>query len=277
MLDKSTFLKDNKIMVNKSEIYSNFFKENQTFPRNFLDVYTCEKDGSSYLILCNYNNSKTISEQAFEKIKKQSEQKDVYKAFYEYFDGQEDVLQLIGNYFIETQNINPSVEELANYINKAIPTPKDGKTKIERANTIIALKIDEKGKITNNLAFNMSFNIETIKSIRETKNRAFIKNAESFERGKGIYKEILTKFLPQILSKNKIPVIVLQASAFDSDSNEKTSQKNLEQFYKSVGFTRAYENIEEDTNFIRESDFTEGLPVYYKYVSAEKMYSEQVF
>ncbi len=256
--------------MNERDIFlNNFFSENPKFPREFVHLYKCERDGSSYAILCNYAEQNSISNQELEKIRELSKEKGALTSFCEVFSANSNMLELATDYILKTDNLDPSLEDLLNFVMS--PKFKDKEVGLGSQNTITAFKLDKDFKITDEVSFKLDFLVETIKRGKQISNRLFIESAESFERGKGIYTEILKKFIPNICEANKLSVVVLAASAFEGDGSEKGGQERLENFYRAQGFSKASESFEENP-FVKSSDFDEGLPVYYKQIEMEHIF-----
>ena len=261
---------DNNINMNKrKEFYDKFFNLNPNFSKNLVKFYSAT-DGVSYAILCNYSQQNLISEKDLERIRKLSESSDVLSSFCEVFKNNSKMIELIGDYIIKTNNLSPKIEELIDFVEE---TNKNGSSsKLMRQNSITVYKVTEDLEISNDLSFIMDFNIEDIKTERQIKRRVYIESAESFERGKGIYSEIINNFLPRICKVAKASAIVLQASEFENDNSGKGGQEKLENFYKNNGFLKADEQSQEDGIYIKSSDFDEGFPVYYKQIEYEQIF-----
>ena len=256
--------------MNERDIFlNNFFSENPKFPREFVHFYKCERDGSAYAILCNYVEQNSISNQDLEKIRELSKEKGALNSFCEVFSANSNMLELATDYILKTDNLDPSLEDLLNFVMS--PKFKDKEVGLGSQNTITAFKLDKDFKITDEVSFKLDFLVETIKRGKQISNRLFIESAESFERGKGIYTEILKKFIPNICEANKLSVVVLAASAFEGDGSEKGGQERLENFYRAQGFSKASESFEENP-FVKSSDFDEGLPVFYKQIEMEHIF-----
>lgn len=256
--------------MNERNIFlNNFFSENPKFPKEFVHFYKCERDGSAYGILCNFVEQNSISSQEIEKIQNLSKEKGALSSFCEVFSNNPKMLELATDYILKTNNLDPSLEDLLNFVKSS--KRKDKEVSLGRDNTITAFKLDEDLKITDDVSFKLDFSVEEIKRGKQASNRLFIESAESFERGKGIYTEILRKVIPAICEANKLSVVVLEASAFEGDGSEKGGQEKLENFYRAQGFSKASESFDENP-FVKSSDFDEGLPVFYKQIEMEHVF-----
>lgn len=274
-LDKSAFFIHNKIMVNKSKFYIDFLNENPSISKDFVHLYTCEKDGSSYAILCNFIENNSITKAELNKIEELAKKNGALQSFCEVFKNNFKMIEVATDYVLKTNNMEPTLNELIDYIKKS--GKKNEKVVLGNENNISVFKVDDNGKVTDDVVFKMNFSIEEVKYNNQINKRLFIENAESFERGKGIYKEILINMLPALCLKNKISAIVLNASAFEVDNAQRGGQEKLENFYKNLSFFKATEFSEEDKGIVKASDFDEGLPVYCKYIDHEQVYSGMDF
>ena len=141
---------------------------------------------------------------------------------------------------------------------------------------------DDSGEIGDNSVFNMDFDIQTIRHKGQNTKRIFINNVESFDRGKGLYSELLNNYLPKLCIQNNINWIVLKAVAFDTNSAEKGGQQNLENFYKKLLFQKTNGSEHFLSEVICEKDFQDGLPLYcknvqFQYGMQKNNYNEREF
>ena len=257
-------------MINKNVFFNKFFKKNPNFPSDFLYTYFCNEN-EGYAFLCNYNEGSKVSLRDIQKIKSLSGDPDIVSKCCQIFEKNSDMLELVGDFIIKTGKMNPSADELISFLQNAGASK--SKTTLGESNTIVAYKLTSDGELANDVSFKMTFLIEKFKNRRQFQKRLYIQEAESYDRGKGIYTEILNGFLPKLCVKNNISYIVLNASAHDKNS-EKGGQENLEKFYKKLGYFRVKEGYDNELGVIKESDFDEGMPVYCKIIDREKEYDD---
>ena len=258
-------------MINKNMFLNNFFQKNPNFPSQFLHLYY-RNDDEAYAILCNFNDSNKILPTEMQKIKSISNGQNVLAKCCEIFEKKPEIIELIGDFILKSGNTNPTTDELINFLQNANHI--SGKVALGGVNSIVAYKLKPNGEMKNDISFKMTFLIEKIRNNKQTIKRLFIQDAESYDRGKGIYTEILNNFLPKICYNNRIPYIVLNASAYDSNSAERGGQEKLEQFYKKLGYFKVKENYDKDFMAVKESDFDKQLPVYCKVLDREREYDD---
>ena len=258
-------------MINKNVFINKFFQKNPNFPSQFLHLYYHNED-EVYAILCNFNESGKISPKDIQNIKNLSNNPDIITKCCEMFEKNPEIIELIGDFILKTGKMNPTVDELVSFLQNSKTST--GKVVLSDSNNIVVYKLNQNSELMNDVAFKMTFLIETIKNKKQITKRLFIQDAESYDRGKGIYTEILNNFLPKICYNNRIPYIVLNASAYDSNSAERGGQEKLEQFYKKLGYFKVKENYDKDFMAVKESDFDEDMPVYCKVLDREREYDD---
>lgn len=256
-------------MLTKEIIRDKYLKENPGFPKALVNVHAKEKDGkvNFYLGICNAVGSDSVMNDAqIEEIKKSVEAGEkVINAFANAFSKNQNVLEAISAFYDDNNNdfeAGSSVEKFAEFISKKMPKEKTG-GKIYENNNFQAFKVLENGDL-GELVFKMDFNCEKFGSGDYQSKRFKINSAESFDRGNGIYKNLLTKYLPKLARKCSVTAIVLEASAFDTNSAEKGGQQKLEEFYKNCGLTKVLESERADFPGVLSQDYDHSNnPIYY--------------
>jgi hypothetical protein len=175
------------------------------------------------------------------------------------------VLEAISSFYDDDNQdfeAGESVEKFVDFINKKMPK-KQATGKLQKNNNMEVYKVLENGDL-GELVFKMDFTCEKYGPKDYQMKRFKINNAESFDRGNGIYKNLLTKYLPKLARKFGVSAMVLEASAFDTNSAERGGQANLEEFYKNCGFTRVLESERADFPGVLPNDYDHSNnPIYY--------------
>lgn len=256
-------------MITKEIIRDKYLSENPGFPKALVNVHSKEKDGRTvfYIGICNASDSASVMNDAqIEEIKKTvSAGEKVINAFANAFSKNESVLEAISSFYDDDNQdfeASSSVEKFAEFITKKMPK-KQAAGKIQQNNNFEVYKVLENGDL-GDLVFKMDFTCEKFGSKDYQSKRFKINNAESFDRGNGIYKNLLTKYLPKLARKSGVSAIVLEASAFDTNSAERGGQANLEEFYKNCGFTKVLESERADFPGVLPKDYDHSNnPIYY--------------
>ena len=233
---------------------------------------------SFYAIVTNFQtNEPGLTKEEIEELKARiTGDKKPIEAFYEMFWNKNSrYLDYAGDLSING-NPNPTVDELVSYIKRrcenydarnsgAKGSKKDDNTpKLRRSNQTLVYKVKENGEL-GELVFKMDFAIEDYsRPTNDVKNRrCYINIAESFDRGKGICREVITRYLPKVCSLRNVSAIVFNAVAHETNSAEKGGQEKLENFYRSCGYTKVAEDERFDFPGVMEQDFKNDDPVFY--------------
>lgn len=259
--------------MTKEAILKKFFTDNPNFPKGNVYVYPYTKDDEIkdfFVLLCNEpSSSGTLSSAELKKFLAYAGEsnQNALNIFCEMFQKKSDAIEQITDLIIKTNKSDFSASEIVEHFSKDKSMEKTVSEGLLNANTITAHKIMKDGSLSEDISFKLDCEIEEIKTQKQTKKRCLINEAESFEKGKGLYRESL-KFLSTLCEKEQVSGMVLQASAFNVES-ENTTQEKLENFYKNNGFVKVAENEISDYNLVRPSDFNDELPIYFKNVGME--------
>ena len=262
-------MRTNEIIGYKEIIRDKYLSENPGFPKALVNVYAKEKNGkvNFYIGICNgFNSVSAMNEASLDEVNKRVKNGEaVINAFANAFSNNNGVIEAISAFYDDNNQdfeASSSVEKFAEFISKKIPKKQVG-GKIYESNNYEVYKVLENGDI-GSLVFKMDFDCEKFGSGDYQSKRFKINNAESYDRGNGIYKNALTKFLPKLARKRSASAIVLEASAFDTNSAERGGQKKLEEFYKNCGFTKVLESERADFPGVLEEDYDHSNnPIYY--------------
>lgn len=249
--------------MEKNNFISTFFNKNPNFPKSFIKLHFYN-DKSKYVLLCNYKEYKTFVKDDIENLLKTTNDSNFVEKYCEIFVDNEDALNVMSNYLIDNNDEKFCKNKFIKFLNN-LPQ-KNNKTTLHKNNLIVAYKLDDNNNMEENPIFKMHFKVQILNKSKK-QFRIFIDDAESFDRGKGIYTKILKEMLPQICKKYKIGSIVFNASAYDLDNTSKGHQDQLEKFYLKQGYKKAKEH---EKNFINSDDFKDGLPVYYKEIDSSE-------
>lgn len=256
--------------MTKEAILKKFFSENPNFPKRNISVYPCIKNDEIkdfYVFLCNEpSSSGAIGNNDLKKFLATVGEncKSALVPFCEMFQKNSNAIEQITDLIIKTNKSDFSASEIVDYFSKNKNAEKIVEEGLSSSNTITAHKVLADGSLSEDVSFKMDSSIEEIKTQKQTKKRCVINEAESFDKNKGLYREALN-FLSTLCEKDQVSGLVLQASAFDVES-ENTTQSKLENFYKNNGFVKVNESEISDYNLVRSSDFNDELPVYFKNV-----------
>ncbi len=247
-----------------NQIKSQIVKDQGISP-SAVDIFSTEK-GTYALIYNSRQITKAISDKDIEAMKQMKGS--AIEKIYARFGNNEKVKDQLTNYLLEEKDME-NFDEIVDYINSHIQITKDvaeDETILKKHGKIEGYLIRD-GKIQENAIFSAVVNVQ-----KQGKcSRCFVDEVEteSEHRGNGVAGRVLRGFLPVLCANSYVSNIVLQAGAYDVDS-EKTTQAKLEEFYKNCGFTRVCED--ENLECVKKEDFSEGYPVYVKPVDFEKIY-----
>lgn len=245
-------------MNREQKFREKFAKDFPDFNNLFVNVHNYEKNGKteSFALICNMQE-KGLNADEMQKLEQQFNSSQNGAQFLcEFFYGNEKALELITTYFINNGKID-DFKDVMSFVENGLKTKKVG---LKKYNSISGFKINEDGSLENEIAFKMNFKIEKVNG----NNRCWISSAESREdiRGKGVYTKVLSNMLPKILEKYRVKAIGLHADAFAVNADK--SQKELETFYISNGFTKVSKSELADNISISRNDFEDGKPVFLK-------------
>lgn len=262
-------------MLTKELIKEKFYEKHPDFnlnnkTRSLFDIYVLEgKEGelSFYGVTTNLSkSSRGLNEAQIKELnEKAAKGENVLFAASAMFENNKRIITCVGDFY-EKGKLNPTVEEFASYIEKKFEKTKQTPG-LSKNNYTEVFKINKDGELDEKV-FNMRFQIDNFSKVTDDakKYRCFINNAESYDRGKGIYKYILTTYLPNLCSSRNISTIVLNAVAHETNSAEKGGQIKLEEMYKNCGYTNVKKCERKDFPGVLEKDFEEGHPVYSAFV-----------
>lgn len=256
--------------MTKEAILKKFFDENPNFPKRNISVYPYVKDDKVedfYVFLCNEpSSSGALGTNDLKKFLAAVGEncKSALVPFCEMFQKNSNAIEQITDLIIKTNKSDFSSSEIVDYFSKNKSAEKVIEEGLTSSNTITAHKVLSDGSLSEDASFKLDSAVEEIKTQKQTKKRCVINEAESFDKGKGLYREAL-KFIQSLCEKDQVSGLVLQASAFDFEQG-RASQEKLEKFYQKNGFVKVDESEISDYNLVRSSDFNDELPVYFKNV-----------
>ena len=118
------------------------------------------------------------------------------------------MLELATDYILKTNNLDPSLEDLLNFVKSS--KRKDKEVSLGRDNTITAFKLDEDLKITDDVSFKLDFSVEEIKRGNRPQIVSLLKAQKALKEERDLHRNF-KKFIPKICEENKLSSIVLAA------------------------------------------------------------------
>ncbi len=268
-------------MLTTKEIKGKIIKENKNVNPLTIDVFeSFDKDGGSRGVFaliynCQVKNTSAITEADKKKLIQLTtgSPNDALNIFLEYYRNKPKMIEMVTDYALKKESLQLPIKEIFEYF-ESVKEPEQERVEedgiLKPHGSIGGYKVNvNNGTLDGNAIFNSQITVEKIGSKKKEITRCFVENIETQEdaRGKGLCREMVTKMLPALCTNDNIPAIVLQASAFDTNSAVKGGQEKLEKFYADSGFTRV--TADEDDIYTKFDDFDEGMPVFVKEVIQE--------
>ncbi len=260
--------------MKKVKFTSNFFKKYPNFPKTFFHYYVCEKDGAQYVFFCNFHQQSQTILKIKQQIQSYLKGGKTFEELSKCYVDNPSVLNFLTKFYLSKNFPNKTKENFLSFLQDQTKT--NDKYSLKKENVVVGYKINQNGKIQKPAVFKMNFKIQNIKKNKQKVKRIFIESAESFERGKGLYSQVLNYMIEKICRKANIRHVVLNASSYDSDKTGKGTQQKLESFYKRMGFYKLEEDEEGFASYAIKNDFEKGMPVYCKEIDFEKCYYEPI-